>query len=67
MAEIKDYLTVRIGPQLKSQIFEAAEKEHRSLSNLGRLLLEYAFEQYRKAGSLHDLLDSQEEFSFKER
>ena len=63
MEGIKEYITVRVDEELKAALVRSSESEHRSLSNLSRLLLEYAFRQYRRAGSLHDLLHSQKELS----
>jgi hypothetical protein len=52
----KDFITVRLDEKLKAELFKAADIERRSLSNFSRLLLEYAWGEYLKAGSLHDLL-----------
>ena len=64
MTEAKEYITVRIDSEMKDLLVKASQEEHRSLSNLCRLLLEYAAEHYRQAGSLHDLLNSQKELTF---
>ena len=52
----KDFITVRLDEKLKAELLKAADIERRSLSNFSRLLLEYAWGEYLKAGSLHDLL-----------
>lgn len=54
----KDFITVRLDEKLKAELLKAADVERRSLSNFSRLLLEYAWGEYLKAGSLHDLLSS---------
>ena len=54
----KDFITVRLDEKLKRELEMAADLEKRSLSNLCRLLLEYAYSQYHEAGSLHELLMS---------
>ena len=57
----KDSITVRLDEKLKAELLKAADMERRSLSNFSRLLLEYAWGEYLKAGSLHDLLSSPSE------
>ena len=52
----KDFITVRLDERLKDELLKAADLERRSLSNFCRLLLEYSWDQYLKAGSLHSLL-----------
>jgi hypothetical protein len=52
----KDFITVRLDEKLKAELHKAADMERRSLSNFSRLLIEYAWNEYLKAGSLHDLL-----------
>jgi hypothetical protein len=52
----KDFITVRLDEKLKAELLKAADVERRSLSNFSRLLIEYAWGEYLKAGSLHDLL-----------
>jgi len=54
----KDFITVRLDERLKDELHKAADVERRSLSNFSRLLIEHAWGQYLKAGSLHDLLAS---------
>jgi hypothetical protein len=52
----KDFITVRLDQKLKAELLKAADVERRSLSSFSRLLLEYAWGEYLKASSLHDLL-----------
>lgn len=54
----KDFITVRLDEKLKDELLKAADLERRSLSSFCRLLLEHAWGEYLKAGSLHDLLPS---------
>ncbi len=54
--ESKEYLTIRVDANFKQALLEMARTEHRPLSNLCRLLLEYAVDQYQQAGSVRDLL-----------
>ena len=54
----KDFITVRLDEKLKDELLKAADMERRSLSNFCRLLLEHAWGEYLKAGSLHGLLPS---------
>jgi hypothetical protein len=53
---VKDFVSIRLDHELKTELAQAAELEHRSLSSFCRLLLEFAWGQYLKAGSLHELL-----------
>lgn len=52
----KEFISIRLDERLKTEMQKAAELEQRSLSNLGRLLLEYAWAQYLKAGSISVLI-----------
>jgi hypothetical protein len=52
----KAFLTIRIDAPLKDELVKASQLEHRSLSNFGRLLLEFAWGEYLKAGSIRELL-----------
>lgn len=61
MAVPKAYLTVRIDAPLRGELSRASELEHQSLSNFSRLLLEYAWGKYLRAGSLRELLTRQSE------
>jgi hypothetical protein len=61
MQESKAFLTVRVDSALKDELLKASQLEHRSLSNFSRLLLEYAWGQYLKAGSIRELLAPEKE------
>jgi predicted transcriptional regulator len=52
----KDFVTIRLDEALKAELQKAAELEHRSLSNFGRLLIEYAWSEYLAAGSMRELI-----------
>jgi uncharacterized protein (DUF1778 family) len=56
----KDFISIRLDEKLKAELQAAAELERRSLSNFGRLLLEYAWAQYLKAGSMRGLIEMYE-------
>lgn len=60
MPQSKDFISIRLDEALKEELQKAAELERRSLSNFGRLLLEYAWAQYLKAGSMRELIAHQE-------
>jgi uncharacterized protein (DUF1778 family) len=60
MSSKSEYLTVRVDAELKDEISKAAQLEHRSLSNISKLLLEYAWGRYLSAGSMRELLNSNE-------
>jgi hypothetical protein len=52
----KDFISIRLDTELKAELQKAAELERRSISNFGRLLIEYAWSQYLKAGSMRELI-----------
>jgi hypothetical protein len=56
MGEWKASVTMRIRSELREQLSEFAAREKRSLGNVGALLLEWAFEQLKAAGSTERLL-----------
>ncbi len=56
----KDFISIRLDEALKAEMQQAAELEQRSLSNFGRLLIEYAWAQYLKAGSMRELIEQRE-------
>jgi hypothetical protein len=58
MGSRSEYLTIRVDAELKDEISKAAQLEHRSLSNISKLLLEYAWGRYLSAGSMRELLDT---------
>lgn len=60
MPQSKDFISIRLDEALKAEFQTAAELERRSLSNFGRLLLEYAWAQYLKAGSIRGLIEQYE-------
>jgi hypothetical protein len=57
MSMKSEYLTIRIDAELKDEIAKAAQLEHRSLSNMSKLLIEFAWNRYLAAGSMRELLD----------
>jgi len=59
----KDFISIRLDKALKAELQAAAEMERRSLSNFGRLLLEYAWAEYLKAGSIRTLIAAHEQHS----
>lgn len=60
MPQSKDFISIRLDAELKAELQKAADLEQRSISNFGRLLIEYAWSQYLKAGSMHELISEQE-------
>jgi hypothetical protein len=63
MPQSKDFISIRLDETLKAELQAAAEIERRSLSNFGRLLIEYAWAQYLKAGSIRALIEMHEQHS----
>ena len=61
MPQSKDYVSIRLDHALKEELLQASELERRSLSNFCRLLLEFAWAQYLRAGSMRDLIARQEQ------
>jgi hypothetical protein len=59
VVQSKDFISIRVDGELKKELLQAAEVERRSLSNFCRLLLEYAWGEYLKAGSMRNLLDAE--------
>lgn len=57
MPQTRGFVSIRFDDELKTELQQAAELERRSLSNFCRLLLEYAWGEYLKAGSMRNLLD----------
>jgi hypothetical protein len=49
-------VTIRLRPELRDEMIRFAEQEHRSLGNFGAILLEWAFERVKVAGSTVKLL-----------
>ena len=65
MPQSKDFISIRLDQALKAELQKAAELELRSLSNFSRLLIEYAWAQYLKAGSMRELISPRRERSLK--
>lgn len=61
MVQSKDFISIRVDGELKKELLQAADVERRSLSNFCRLLLEYAWGEYLKAGSMRKLLERETE------
>lgn len=59
MGEWKAPLSLRIRQELRQELEGAAAKERRTLANLGELLLEWAYEQLKVAGSIDRLYNLQ--------
>lgn len=55
MGEWKATVTMRIRPGLRDELVQFAVREQRSLGNMGAVLLEWAFEQLKVAGSTERL------------
>ena len=60
MSTRKVFLTMRVDAELKDELNQASELERRSVSSFSRLLLEYAWGQYLQAGSMRELLQSED-------
>jgi hypothetical protein len=56
MGEWKVQVSVRVLPEMRRELEVAATREHRTLGNLGGILMEWAFAQLRVAGSSERLL-----------
>jgi len=57
LPQARDFVSIRLDGELKKELQQAAELERRSLSNFCRLLLEYSWGEYLKAGSMRDLVE----------
>jgi hypothetical protein len=55
--QVSEFISIRLDGELKAELCQAAELERRSLSNFCRLLVEYAWGEYLRAGSMSNLLD----------
>jgi hypothetical protein len=72
MSTNMDFISIRLDGDLKKELLQASDVERRSLSNFCRLLLEYGWGEYLKAGSMRNLLESadgtkrSEEWRFKQ-
>ena len=58
MGEWKAPLSLRVRQEFRRELEEAAAQERRTLGNLGALLLEWAYEQFKVAGSTDRLLNA---------
>lgn len=56
MGEWKAPLSLRIRRDLRAELEEFAARERRTLGNIGELLLEWALEQLKSAGTMDRLL-----------
>ena len=59
MGEWKTQVSFRVGQDFRREFEAFAAKERRSTSNMGDVLLEWAFEQLKVAGSIDRLLKVQ--------
>jgi hypothetical protein len=59
MGEWKAQMSLRVRQELRREMEEFAYKDRRRLGNLGELLMEWAFEQLKVAGSIDRLLKFQ--------
>jgi len=60
MGEWKVQVSIRVPVQLRTELEALAKREHRTLGNLGMILLAWASEQLRTAGSTMNLLNREE-------
>ena len=56
MGEWKAQISLRVRQALRAELEEFAARERRKLSNITELILEWAFEQLKAAGSTERLL-----------
>ena len=56
MGEWKAQMSLRVRQELRREMEEFAYKDRRRLGNLGELLMEWAWEQLKAAGSIDRLL-----------
>jgi len=56
MGEWKAQVSVRVRQELRRELEEYAARDKRKLGNLGEVLMEWAFEQLKAAGSTERLL-----------
>ena len=56
MGEWKAQISLRVRQALRSELEEFAARERRKLGNITELILEWAFEQLKAAGSTERLL-----------
>ncbi len=60
MGEWKVQVSIRVPVQLHAELEALAKREHRTLGNLGMILLAWASDQLKAAGSTVDLLNRKE-------
>ena len=56
MGEWKAQISIRVRQDLRTELEKFAVRERRKLGNIGEVLLEWAFEQLKTAGSTQNLL-----------
>jgi hypothetical protein len=56
MGEWKAQISIRVRQELRTELERFAARERRKLGNIGEVLLEWAFEQLKAAGSTERLL-----------
>jgi hypothetical protein len=56
MGEWKVQVSVRVTPAMRAELEQCAAVEKRTLANFGKIILEWAFEQFKVAGSTERLL-----------
>ena len=56
MGEWKVQVSIRVRQALRAELEEFAVREKRKMGNLAELILEWGFEQLKKAGSSHQLM-----------
>ncbi|MGB7281336.1 MAG: hypothetical protein WBE13_03655 [Candidatus Acidiferrum sp.] len=56
MGEWKAQISIRVRQDLRTELEKFAARERRKLGNIGEVLLEWAFEQLKTAGSTERLL-----------
>ena len=56
MGEWKAQISIRVRQDLRTELEKFAVRERRKLGNIGEVLLEWAFEQLKAAGSTERLL-----------
>jgi hypothetical protein len=56
MGEWKAQISIRVRQDLRTELERFAARERRKLGNIGEVLLEWAFEQLKSAGSTERLL-----------
>ena len=58
MGEWKAQISIRVRQELRTELERFAARERRKLGNIGEVLLEWAFEQLKLAGSTERLMKS---------